>query len=50
MDKLFQFQVLEGDQVTLAGRTGAGKSTIMKLLLGLYKPQKISYETVGIRI
>lgn len=33
------FQVNTGEQVTLAGRTGAGKSTIMKLLLGLYEPQ-----------
>ena len=34
------FQVNTGEQVTLAGRTGAGKSTIMKLLLGLYEPQQ----------
>lgn len=34
------FQVEEGDQVTLLGRTGAGKSTVFKLLLGLYTPQK----------
>ena len=34
------FRVKEGEQVTLAGRTGAGKSTIFKLLLGLYEPQK----------
>ena len=33
------FKVMDGDQVTLAGRTGAGKSTILKLLLGLYEPQ-----------
>ena len=32
------FQVMEGEQVTLSGRTGAGKSTILKLLLGLYEP------------
>lgn len=31
-------QVMEGEQVTLSGRTGAGKSTIFKLLLGLYAP------------
>ena len=29
-----------GEQVTLQGRTGAGKSTIFKLLLGLYRPLK----------
>lgn len=31
-------QVMEGEQVTLSGRTGVGKSTIFKLLLGLYAP------------
>lgn len=34
------FSVKEGEQITLTGRTGAGKSTIFKLLLGLYTPQK----------
>ena len=33
------FTVQNGEQVTLSGRTGAGKSTILKLLLGLYEPQ-----------
>ena len=33
-------KVEQGEQVTLSGRTGAGKSTIMKLLLGLYEPQQ----------
>lgn len=32
------FTVKQSEQVTLVGRTGAGKSTIFKLLLGLYKP------------
>ena len=32
------FAVRTGEQVTLSGRTGAGKSTIFKLLLGLYQP------------
>lgn len=34
------FVVNRGEQVTLSGRTGAGKSTMFKLLLGLYNPQK----------
>lgn len=33
-------KVMEGDQVTIIGRTGAGKSTVMKLLLGLYEPNR----------
>lgn len=33
------FAVKEGESVTLTGRTGAGKSTVFKLLLGLYRPQ-----------
>lgn len=43
IDKLvlsdFSMEVKEGEQITLVGRTGAGKSTIFKLLLGLYKPE-----------
>ena len=36
----FSFQIRKGEQITLTGRTGAGKSTIFKLLLGLYEPKK----------
>lgn len=35
----FSMAVKQGEQITLVGRTGAGKSTIFKLLLGLYPPQ-----------
>lgn len=42
------FAVNKGEQVTLAGRTGAGKSTIFKLLLGLYEPQSGSVLINGI--
>lgn len=38
--KDFSMTVKEGEQVTLTGRTGAGKSTLFKLLLGLYTPEK----------
>ena len=34
------FTVKAGEQATLVGRTGAGKSTVFKLLLGLYRPEK----------
>ena len=37
--KDFSMTVKQGEQVTLVGRTGAGKSTVFKLLLGLYPPQ-----------
>lgn len=36
--KDLSFAIYPGEQVTLTGRTGAGKSTIFKLLLGLYRP------------
>ena len=45
----FSFQIRKGEQVTLAGRTGAGKSTIFKLLLGLYEPKKGSVLIQGRR-
>ena len=35
----FSMTVHQGEQVTLIGRTGAGKSTVFKLLLGLYPPE-----------
>lgn len=34
------FSVKEGENVTIEGRTGAGKSTIFRLLLGLYRPSR----------
>ena len=38
--KHLSFEIKTGEQVTMTGRTGAGKSTVFKLLLGLYRPQK----------
>lgn len=35
----FNLTVQEGESVLLAGRTGAGKSTLVKLILGLYEPE-----------
>ena len=41
------FSIKKGEQVTLSGRTGAGKSTIFKLLLGLYEPDNGSVSIAG---
>ncbi len=46
--KQLSFQVKQGERVTLMGRTGAGKSTILKLLLGLYEPQEGEVRIRGI--
>ncbi len=46
--KQLSFQVKQGEQVTLMGHTGAGKSTILKLLLGLYEPQEGEVRIQGI--
>ena len=34
------FSVSKGEAVTFVGRPGAGKSTVFRLLLGLYRPRK----------
>lgn len=44
------FTVKEGEQVTLVGRTGAGKSTIFRLLLGLYKPEAGTITIGGVNV
>ena len=44
----FSMTVKQGEQVTLIGRTGAGKSTVFKLLLGLYPPESGSITIGGI--
>ena len=41
------FTVKSGEQVTLVGRTGAGKSTVFKLLMGLYQPKAGQRSTIG---
>ena len=44
------FTVKSGEQVTLVGRTGAGKSTVFKLLLGLYRPEKGTVTIGGVDV
>ena len=45
----FSMRVRQGEQVTLTGRTGAGKSTVFKLLLGLYQPEAGSVTIGGVK-
>ena len=46
----FSMAVKQGEQVTLIGRTGAGKSTVFKLLLGLYPPESGSITIGGVDV
>ena len=46
----FSMTVKQGEQVTLVGRTGAGKSTVFKLLLGLYHPEAGSVTIGGVDV
>ena len=46
----FSMTVREGEQVTLVGRTGAGKSTVFRLLLGLYAPQDGKVTVGGVQV
>ncbi|MDY2826702.1 MAG: ABC transporter ATP-binding protein [Eubacteriales bacterium] len=46
----FSMTVKEGEQVTLIGRTGAGKSTVFRLLLGLYRPEAGSVTIGGVDV
>lgn len=46
----FSMTVKEGEQVTLVGRTGAGKSTVFRLLLGLYRPESGTVTIGGVDV
>lgn len=46
----FSMTVKEGEQVMLVGRTGAGKSTVFRLLLGLYKPETGTITIGGVNV
>ena len=48
--KDLSFTVKAGEQVTLVGRTGAGKSTVFRLLLGLYHPEAGSITVGGVDV
>ena len=46
----FSMTVKQGEQVTLIGRTGVGKSTVFKLLLGLYQPESGAVTIGGVNV
>ena len=46
----FSLTVKQGEQVMLVGRTGAGKSTVFRLLLGLYPPQSGTVTIGGVDV
>lgn len=48
--KDFSMTVKQGEQVTLVGRTGAGKSTVFKLLLGLYQSEAGTVTIGGVKV
>ena len=43
----YSLQIKNHQQVTFVGRTGCGKSTLFKLILGLYKPTNGSIKVFG---
>lgn len=47
LDKI-DFSIKSGEKIALIGRIGSGKSTVEKLLLGLYKPDEGSVRIDGI--
>lgn len=45
--KNINFKIREGERVALVGANGSGKTTIIKLLSGLYQPQKGNIKVSG---
>ena len=45
---LLNMEIREGELATLSGRTGAGKSTVFKLVLGLYAPRRGTVRIQGV--
>ena len=44
------FDVQPGEMVAICGNTGAGKSTVLKMIAGMYKPQAGSFSIDGMDI
>lgn len=45
--KNVSFELHEGDRLAIIGRNGVGKTTLLKLICGIYKPASGSIETRG---
>lgn len=48
--KDINFSIKRGEKIAIVGGSGSGKSTIIKLILGLYKPTKGNIKILGIDI
>lgn len=48
--KDLNFSIRRGDKILIEGKSGSGKSTMIKLLLGLYRPQQGAVEYNGINL
>lgn len=48
--KNINFEIKKGEHFIIAGKTGCGKSTLIKLILGLYKPLKGEILIDGVNI
>ncbi|MDP4119591.1 MAG: ABC transporter ATP-binding protein [Bacillota bacterium] len=48
--KNINFEINQGDYIAIIGESGCGKTTLAKLLLGLYSPQKGQIKIDGINI
>jgi len=46
--KNFNLKIKRGEKIAFVGSSGCGKSTIVKLILGMYKPQKGCVKVFGI--
>lgn len=44
----FSCTIAEGEQLVLSGRTGVGKSTLFKLILGMYEPESGEVKIFGV--
>ncbi|MDO5094483.1 MAG: ATP-binding cassette domain-containing protein, partial [Propionibacteriaceae bacterium] len=46
----FDLKVMAGEAVALTGRNGAGKSTVLRCLVGADRPDEGKVEVLGVRM